>query len=301
MEIVRRATAADPADRYQYVDELLRDLNDYNRVVAGAAGSLRPGALSRLSVRPFSDAASRKKQRSEPRQAAQKSAPLKPLEQPASFVMRVGQDFLARRLEVTLALAGLLVALALCGAIVTIDLSSTATQSVVHGIALAAGLATWLAPRPRDKVTALRLSSFAIVALLVTLANPGDLAVLRWKQNVRSGDTDARSRAVPLLVREGYRDFQGADLTGVSLMQIDLAQVSFRGASLREANLMGSMLLEADFGEADLAGAVLLGADLRGATLDDCRGLAEASCDAWTALPKEYECADGHLSKRTLQ
>ncbi len=302
VEVVRCATAADPADRYQYVEALLRDLGDYNRAAAGVANSLRPGALSRLSLRPFSDAAARRRARSEPKQplTAQKQAQQKPLEQSPSLVMRVTQDFLERRVELTLGSLALLLALGACGLIIGKDLSASGVQTLATVTALATGVATWLAPRPKGRVTALRLSSFAAVALLVALIDPARLVVLHWQQNLRSKDANVRSRAVPLLVQQGYRNFGGTNLTGATLAQTDLTQVSFRGTTLRDASLMGAALLEADFSEADLTGAVLLGADLRGAHLEKARGLSEAQCDEWTALPKPYECLGGRLHERAV-
>jgi uncharacterized protein YjbI with pentapeptide repeats len=303
VEVVRRATAAEPADRYQYVDALLRDLNDYNRLAAGAAGySIRPGGLSRLSLRPFSDATSPRPRANAPQQATSEQRPLpqKPLDQPASFVMRVGQDFLARRVELTLGALGLVIALLGCGAIAGVDLPVSKAESLATVVAFAAGVATWLAPRPSTKLTALRLTSFAAVALLVLFVNPAELVILRWKHNLSSKDPDTRSRAVPLLANQGFRDFHGKDLSRANLVQVDLTQMSFQGASLRQANLMGSMLLDSDFDGADLSGALLLGSDLRGAHLDGARGLSEARCDAWTALPSPYECVENRLSRGSL-
>jgi uncharacterized protein YjbI with pentapeptide repeats len=54
VEIVRRSLAKDPADRYQYVDDLLADLDNFESRGSKATlqASIRPGALSRLTAGP---------------------------------------------------------------------------------------------------------------------------------------------------------------------------------------------------------------------------------------------------------
>ncbi len=59
LEIVEKATRADPVERYAYVGELLEELESFAKTGAHAAlrASLRPGALSRLKAAPSLDGA----------------------------------------------------------------------------------------------------------------------------------------------------------------------------------------------------------------------------------------------------
>jgi hypothetical protein len=285
IEIVKRCLSRDPADRYQYVEDLLEDLQNFetNGAKATLQASIRPGALSRLKTAPSLV----------PGPIAKKSAGAA---LPATDNVEASStrpQFLAPGIQLALGLLGLV--LGALGLAIFYYSPATVDQMEIAQIVVAAvlGLGIWVLPAPKRRVLLLRLGSWAAAAAVVYLARPIQLSELRWHKDLRSSSVPVKEAAVERLARLGRRDFSGIDLRGARLARIDLGSARFKGSQLARADLHHAFLAEADFSGADLTSANLSGADLRGARLEAARGLGKASCDAATRFPSWLRCNGG--------
>lgn len=216
----------------------------------------------------------------------------------------LGPTLPPRRDDLVMAAAGvgLLVVLAVALAMSPIP-SGWLLSALRLGGATAAALMTFVLPRlpshgdsVADLVRAIgaRLVPAALVAVVVYLANPSELARLRLKASLSSHEASTRSAAVRTLTRFGHRRFDGRDLSSLDLSGADLTQASFVGANLSHANLVGAGLLESTFDGADLSLADGSGADFSGSNADQARGWELMTCDDATTLPGDGVCIDGH-------
>jgi uncharacterized protein YjbI with pentapeptide repeats len=285
VEIVKRCLSRDPADRYQYVDDLLEDLENFeaNGAKATLQASMRPGALSRLKAGPSLIPA-----------AAVRRAVALPGPVRAGESERPGsQDFLAPVVQRALGILGL--CLGSLG--LSIFYLSPATVDAMElaqiAVSVVLGLGIWVVPRPKKRVLFLRLASWAAAAAVVYLAQPIQLSRLRWQHDLQDASISVKEAAIERLARLGFRDFSGKDLRRVRLERVDLGGARFRKTRLEGADLRRAFLSEADFTGANLTEAQLYGADLRGARLEAAQGVGKAACDGDTRLPSWLTCRKG--------
>jgi hypothetical protein len=282
VRIVRKATAHDPAARYQWVEELEADLARYLTPALVGIGSLPPGAdYPRYCVSSL-PAPDRKRSLAPAAVKRPASRVAAPVERDRPFVRAVGW----------LGAATVLVSLAL----IAIPSAPTPELGKLSGLGVTLGLAcsTLLLRRLTTSPQLLRVGLFgAALALLIPL-EPDRLVLLRWKAALAYGRDDARAKAARYLVRGGSRSLRAVRLQGADLARADLGRADLRAANLRRANLRGANLAEADLARADLAGADLSGATLLSSNAFAAQGFREARCSRTTAMPSGWSCMAGH-------
>jgi hypothetical protein len=281
VRIIRKATAHDPAARYQWVEELEADIARYLTPELVGIGRIAPGeayprhCVSSLPVAARKPAATGvEKRRTTPR-----------VEAPS-----VGGAALARTgawLGVSATLGSI--------AFLAVPSVPSARTAELAGAMMTLGLAlSTLFIRPYAKRPSLfRLAAFGVVLAVLVPLELERLVIVRWKLTLGSGGDDARARAARLLARSGSRDLRGARLARSDLSRADLGRADLRGANLGRAKLGG-----ANLSESNLAGADLSGADLRGATLlssnaGEAKGFSTTECSRSTAMPVGWSCPDG--------
>lgn len=288
MQIIERATALDPALRYQYVDELVADLDRF--ATQGAATvlrtSLRPAAVSRLAARPLTAA----------RPIRREAPELGPLTSDTKSISEEGH-WLSPVLERGLAAFGLAVGLLLVAGHwlrpgLALDLEGYALVP-----AALIGLVAWFLPGLPGRPGLFRGVSWAVLTTVVFFVDFGFVSALRWESDLRGDSLERKAEAVSRLARLGQRGFSRKNLEGVSLRATDLGSADFQGASLRGSDLSGAFLMEARFAGADVTDADFTSADLRGADLDFAIGLEQALCNRRTLLPEDFQCRHGHLAR----
>jgi hypothetical protein len=287
-EIASRCLAADPADRYQYVEDLLADLENMKRVGRSAVlhASLRPGAVSRLKPGPaFTAKASSTQDRvREAAPPAKKSVP-----QHASAA-----PWLSRRSEWLAGGLGLLLSVLGAAVFYFAPRGVDGMQSAAWALSLGAGLTAWLLPRPARYLITYRIAGWAALASLVFLLGPIQLSAAHWESDLNGGSVARKGEAVRQLSRLGRRDFTGQNLRGVNLVGSELGGARFRGTNLEQANLSGTFLRDADFTDAKLSGANFSAADLRVAHVASAKGFGSALCDRRTRFTGTFRCMRGH-------
>lgn len=285
IDIVKRCLAKDPADRYQYVDDLLEDLESFeaNGASATLQASIRPGALSRLKTRPSLVPPVPQ------RKSATQVAVLPTQDSVAPTGAPVVSPFFQRALGglgLLFGALGLAVFYFSPGKVEDMEVAQIAVSVVL-------GLSVWIIPAPRSRGWLLRLGLWAAAAAVVYLAQPIQICQLRWKKDLSSRSLTVKEAAVERLSRLGRRDFEGADLQEARLGHVDLGGARFKNAKLMRSDFRRAFLAEADFTGAELTEAKLEGADLRGARLEAARGLGKASCDGGTRFPGWLRCKNG--------
>jgi len=284
IDIVRRCLAKDPADRYQYVDDLLGDLQNFetNGAKATLQASIRPGALSRLKAGPSLIPAplAKKGTGAAADIAREREAP-------------ETKPFLAPVIQRAIGVLGLLLGALGLSVFYLAPTNVDQMEGAQIAVSLVLGFAIWLLPLPPRRVFFYRAASWAAAAAAIYLAQPVRISILRWQKDLSSQSLQAKEAAVERLARVGRRDFSALDLHGTRLGHVDLGGARFVKTRLGDADLKDAFLAEADFSGADLAGAKLGGADLRGARLETARGLGKASCDGDTRFPAWLRCNQG--------
>ena len=283
IEIVRRCLAKDPTDRYQYVDDLLGDLQSFetNGTKATLQASIRPGALSRLK-------------------AGQSLIPAPLARKTAAATVARDQElpetrpFLTPVIQRAVGVLGLLLGALGLAVFYLAPTNVDQMEAAQIAVSLVLGFTIWLLPMPRRRIFFYRVASWAAAAAAIYLAQPVRISILRWQKDLSGHSLQAKEAAVERLARVGRRDFTALDLHGTRLGHVDLGGARFVRTRLGDADLKGAFLAEADFSGADLAGAKLEGTDLRGARLDTARGLGKASCDGRTRFPGWLRCNQGH-------
>ncbi len=295
VEIVRRATAQEPAERYQTVADLLVDLQKFqdegDRAVLLA--SIRPQVISQLSVPPMStgrevvdiDELIREKIKGRKAEKVKK---------PAKLAWH-------RQAELGAALLGGLGGIAVTALMVLSPRSVDAMEGMSLYLAAAMGLAALALPVPSIKRIPYRFGTWFGLTLLVWLLDPIQLSELTWERQLESGSALQKQQAVQSLSRVGKKDATGAQLDNARFDKFDLDSLNFSGASLRNANFKRAFLVEARFDGAKVQGADFQGANLFGSTLMNAEGYDEALCDRYTILPTGLVCEDGFISAGTAE
>lgn len=290
VDIVRRATAQEPVDRYQQVDELLEDLLQFQKEGERAVlmASLRPAVVSQLSVPPLTtnpeppdiDALIREKLKK--RAAVEEGPP------PLTW---------HRQAEVGAALLGGLGGTAITALMIVSPTSVDGLEGMGLVLATLFGLVALGLPVPTVKRLPYRLATWAGVAALIWLVDPLALAQFTWHRQLGSGSAVQKQDALRNLSRLGKRDAMGANLDGGPFANMDLASMNFTKASLKNADFTKAFLVEAKFDQADVTGARFEGANLFQTTLSNANGYEEASCDRYTKLPAGLGCQKGFITE----
>jgi hypothetical protein len=281
VRIVRKATAHDPAARYQWIEELEADLARYGQHHLVGLGDLAPGdeypkyRVSSLPARPV------------PRRLAA-SVPVRPSlpEQKRGIPRPVERAIGALGLaSVVLASAGLFLASA-----------PSPSAASAFGVVATVGLAfsTFLLKRLRASPILGRVAAFGAALVVLIPLELDRLAVLRWSLTFEHGGDEARAKVAKYLARSGERDLRGARLEGGDLGRADFGRADLRDANLSRANLSGTNLSESNLAGADIRGANLGGADLLASNIAEAKGWLDAHCDRFTAMPESWACVNGH-------
>lgn len=281
--IVERATALEPANRYQYVEELLADVERFSAQGSATVfrASIRPAAVSRLAARPL-------------------TAP-RPRREPSEGELQLkdagARHWLPPHLEKGLAVAGLAVGvLLLAGVWFRPDLGLTLERYALVPAACI-GLAAWFLPAWSERPALSRGAVWALATLLFFFVDFSYVSALRWHLDLRTGSVERKADALYQLARLGKREFRQMSLEGVTLHARDLGSINFHESSLRGSDLSGSFLMEANFTDADLTDVDLRAADLRGAALELATGLETVRCDRLTLLPADFRCRHGYVAR----
>jgi serine/threonine-protein kinase len=286
VRIVRKATAHDPAARYQWVEELEADLARYTQHelvglgVVGESDDYPRYAISSLPARPA-------RQRPDRQELGTPRSDDRPERVAAWSTGRV---------------AGWLGAAAVAAASVYLFAAPAPSPSAaeIFGIVSTLGLALCtllLKPLPARPALG-RIAVFgAVLAVLIPL-ELDRLAILRWQFTLEHGNDEARAKVARFLARHGARDLRGARLAGGDLVRADLGRADLRTAQLARANLSGTNLSESNLAGADVRGANLEGADLLSSNISEATGWLEARCNRFTAMPRSWACVGGHPASR---
>jgi serine/threonine-protein kinase len=285
VRIVRKATAHDPAARYQWIEELEADLARYGHHDLVGLGDLAQDddypkyGVSSLPARP----ARRKSE------AATDRAP-------GYAESKRGLPLALQRGVGWFGVGGVVIGL------VSLFLASAPSPSAAStfGVVSTVGLALstlLLKPLPASPLLG-RFAAFgAVLAVLIPLELER-LAILRWNLTLEHGSDEARAKVAKFLARSGARDLRGARLAGVELVRADFGRADLRMANLSRANLSGTNLSESNLAGADVHGANLKGADLLSSNAFEAKGWLEAHCDRFTAMPRSWACVSGHPVSR---
>lgn len=293
-DLVSRATRPDPVDRYQFIDDVLADLEKVvteEGVTLSSAQSVRPAVPSRLEPKPLGLGAPRAEKNRAPRRTSARGAGRERAGEARAY-------WLPRRIEVAVAVLGVLVSAGMLTAHVLRPAAYDALSSAVFYAAMPLGFSAWLLPRPERRLALYRVTMCVALGWLFAAYAPGLVARVAYQRALASVSASGREFAVVQLARIGVRSFAGADLRGTRYFKEDLVTVDFQRANLSEADFTGSVLLEANFSDANLTAAVFNGADLREALLDGAKALETSSCDRATQLSRPFLCQGGRITSR---
>jgi hypothetical protein len=281
VRIVRKATAVDPQIRYQSVGEFVRELERYHVSdsvgLSSKAPAPREHVIDVASLQP---------------QPPRLPAPRVPVQSDVSVTRR--SRYPSRRIERRVGLAGVVAAV-----LATLLLAATPLPSseaaAVYGGALTASLAlaTFLVPRYPPNPLLQRAALLLGAVLIHALANPGALAMLRWKHTLRKGTTAERATAATLLVKSGFFNLAGANLRRARLVRAHLGEANLTNANLFDADLTEASLAEANLEGSNVRKANLSGADLYGSNIERAAGFRSTYCDRQTIMPARWACVDG--------
>jgi serine/threonine-protein kinase len=281
VRIVRKATAHDPAARYQWVEELEADLAIYAKAdLVGLAGSSAE-EHPRYCISSLPAPA--------PKRAAAFAVEIRgPTRERATEP--TGKRAVERAIAWT-GLASVVVATALLALLPVPSPFVAEAFGVVATLGLAA-CTLFLRPIPQRPL----LGRFVVSGVALALLVPFELerlAVLRWKVTLEHGRDEARAHAARFLAREGEKNLQNARLSGSDLRRADFGRADLRMANLSRANLVHTNLSEADLRGANVSGADVSGADLRLSSIPEATGWLDARCNRLTGMPRSWACVDG--------
>jgi len=292
VDIVRRATQRDPAQRYQSVVGFSSDIQSFQEEGdrAELLALIQPVHASQLSLPPpmslnpeLADRAELIEERKIAREQRLEAG-------------RSDQLSKRRQAEVALALTGGLggCALLLLSIISPSDLERRESLGIFLAGLLALGV--FFIEGPRHHLIRFRAISWLCAACALWLLDPLSLSTLTWSRHLQGGSLTQKRAAALNLSRVGRKDMERIQLDGLRLDGADLSFVSFRGSSLRGATFTDSFLTEVDFFQADLKDAHFEGANLHGSMLEHAKNLTEATCNRYTTLPARYSCKKGYIS-----
>lgn len=184
LTIVERATALEPTNRYQYVEELLADVERLSTQGATAVfrASLRPAALSRLAARPLTAP--------RPKREATVS---RPVERRAEHS---GAHWLPPRLEKGLAYAGLAAGVLLFAAVWFRPALGLVLERYALLPAACIGLVAWFLPAASVRPALSRCAAWALATLFFFFVDLSYVAALRWQVDLRAGSGERKAEAV---------------------------------------------------------------------------------------------------------
>jgi hypothetical protein len=281
VRIVRKATAHDPAARYQRVEDFEADLARYGDADAVGIGSVPPVEVAprhRMSRLPSRTAG--------PPAEARRTPPRAETPRKSRSLARIAGFF---GIAATLVAVGVLALTPLA----TPSLATHLGTIVTFGLAAA----TLLVPPYAKRPALFRLAAFGAVASLLVALEPERLVLARWRLTLDSGDEQARAQAARFLTRRGHRDLRAVRLGGADLRRADFGRADLRTANLSAANLAGANLEEANLAGAELAGADFSGASLLASSAADAKGWLESRCSRTTSMPAGFRCVDGRPGK----
>jgi serine/threonine-protein kinase len=291
--IIRKCTTRAPERRYQWVGDLLDDLERFEAYesVGMAGGAQEANFLAhRVSALP-AQRWFRDRRRNDAQPTADRG--------PRARERARGLAWLSRESEVRVAILGGAIAVTAAAGLVFLrvpdsDLLDWLRLAIAFGVALA----TLALPRFDKFLGRRRLTIATMTAIVAFLINPTSLASYRLTHTLRNGDGASRAAAARELVRHGRRDFVRADLSRGDLKGADLTQARFQGTKLVEADLTGAALTESIFdADSDLTRAVVASADLSSSNAFVARGWSSTRCDELTTMPSGYRCTKGHPAK----
>lgn len=293
-QLVERATRPDPVDRYQFVDELLTDLQAiaaHDDATLSMHQSVRPSVPSRLDPKPLAPGAPRAAAKAGPR--TPRTSGEKRRQKPSTLPH---DHWLPRRVEVGVALVAAFGSLAILTTLILRPSEYDAFQSRALYGAFPLGLAAWLLPRPENKLVLLRITMGVALGCLMATLLPDQLARAAYQRALRHSNPAGKQLALVQLARLGARSFVNEDLRGTRYFKEDLANADFQRADLADADFSGSVLLEVDFSGANLNNTVFNGSDLREARFEGALALETSGCDQLTLLSPPFACLNGHIA-----
>lgn len=300
VRIVRRCIAADPAQRYATVADLVGDLTRYGEwdkvgvshpdvreKNLSATGFVAPAVRQTLAPPPAEAApVTKKTQRPLGKSAGKKGqagAPGKPGQAPPPEPPWTTPAFLASALALGL------------GMIVGYEV---ATAAILFRLLTAAGFAGLSFRLKLGAATKPRAIIAGVLFVIGFGINFGGVAVIEGaKHKLQSGDPSASVVAVRQLRLAGHHVYANAILKGGDLAGLDFDKANFDCADFSSASLANSSFVGASF-----VGAIFDGADLSGATLTEANllmatGFDKTKCDAHTGLPAGWSCVNGHPTR----
>jgi hypothetical protein len=289
VRIVRRATVLDAAQRYPSMDELLEDLDRYDRDETvgmdhpGVDDIARYAATGKHLRKPTKAEATAKKRPSKGPRARAVTRALSPR---AKAAVRTGG----------LALLGL----GAIGAGMFGAYDSGVDQPLWTGIAMLGALIVGFALPSfgtRKALGRVFLVVLCLSAVFLADVTRRAAAVGAARSGLSSDTLAARLDAFRALKRDGKRDFSGANLAGADLTGIDLQECVLDSANLEGTILRGANLQRASFVNTRATGANLSGADLAGVNADFIVGWLLTECDSTTHMPNGWTCTDGKPAK----
>jgi serine/threonine-protein kinase len=305
VRIVRQCTARDPAERYADANELVEELEAYDRgekvgvghpEVAERYDTVRHAAALRRTQQKRAAEAPLPEEDSSP-EPSDSSPSEPPPQHPAPPMARKPEgDENKRRFHPIVGGIGLL---ALGGA--TLGCYLTGEPSI--GLGALAGLGALLASSVIPSFGAKPAISRLLLALLclgaVIAIDPTGRAAEAGDRShdLHQGDVEQRVSTLKALRAEGKKRFIKLDLSGADLSGMDLSKAELDGSSLSGALCKGTR-----FDGASMLNVTVTDADFSGASLEDINatqlvGWASARCDDDTVLPRRWSCESGHPAR----
>jgi serine/threonine-protein kinase len=286
VRIVRKATAHDPAARYQWVEELEADLARYAQPdlvgLAGSANEEHPRyCISSLPV------------------PAPKRAPAIQVEIRGPAREDSAEPTSGRAVERAIAFLGL-ASIVVAGAFMAVLPAPSPFVAEAFGVVATVGLASctlFLRPIPQRPLLG-RLVVFGVALALLAPFELERLVILRWKATLQHGSDPMRAQVARFLARDGVKDLRNARLSGSDLRRADFGRADFRMANLSRANLNNANLAESNLLGANVSGADLSGATLFETNIAEATGWLDTRCNGLTGMPKNWACVDGRPANR---
>lgn len=287
VRIIRKCTMLDARARYQWMRDLIADLDKYDKHdEVGIRGNERNFLAHRIStvVAPAPPPRASRPEEQEPEIRLPDA--VRPPSGPA----------VARKAQLVIGVAAAAVALGAAAAILlyTPAPRGQALHTMSHVIVGAVAIAFFALWRQNAAPLRGRLAASLASAMIVTFAGPSHLLALRSAIYGRAGDAWTRAEAVRVSARAGKLDMRAANLSDLDLKAADLTFVDLRGATLVRASFRGAELREARLAGADMTDAIVEDTDLALSDAPDASGWRTTLCSPATRMPKGWTCSAGH-------